>query len=168
MPMEKRVTQKQLQSQRTLAAIRSAIEEVLQEKDFDKLTVKDICDRANIAVGTFYKYYRSKEDIFSDRYLQMDDYFTTSVRPALTSRSVRENLLRFAQVYLSYGRSLSVARQILKARLNGTDQAAMTRERPMYAILDELFAKGQDSAKVRRDLSSPGALGYVHDPPAGL
>ena len=151
--MSNRVTQNQLQSQRTLENIRNAIEELLQEKEYDSFTIKDICSRANIAVGTFYKYYDSKEAVFTDRYHKMDEYFSTVVASKMTQESVRENLICFADCYRSRITNINVARQILKARLSGTNDAAKTRNRPMYEILDHLFEEGQKQNEVRKDIS---------------
>ena len=150
--MTNRVTQNQLQSQRTLENIRNAIEELLQEKEYDSFTIKDICSRANIAVGTFYKYYDSKEDVFTDRYHKMDEYFNTEVAQKMTENSLRKNLILFADCYRKRITNINVARQILKARLSGTSEAAKTRNRPMYEILDHLFEQGQKQNEVRQDI----------------
>lgn len=44
--------------------IRSALFQLLQEKDLDSITVTDICKLADINRGTFYKYYRDVGDLF--------------------------------------------------------------------------------------------------------
>ncbi|EEL70861.1 hypothetical protein IGA_00005 [Bacillus cereus HuA3-9] len=49
---------------RTKEAIRDALTELINEKGFDSITVKDITARANINRGTFYLHYRDKYDLF--------------------------------------------------------------------------------------------------------
>lgn len=48
---------------RTKAVIRGALTELIEEKGFEALTVKDITTRANINRGTFYLHYRDKYDL---------------------------------------------------------------------------------------------------------
>ncbi len=55
---------------KTKDAIKKALEEVLSEKNFDQITVTEICDKADISRITFYTHYEDKftmvEEIFSD------------------------------------------------------------------------------------------------------
>jgi AcrR family transcriptional regulator len=48
---------------RTRLVIRAALAELIEEKGFDGLTVKDITTRANINRGTFYLHYQDKLDL---------------------------------------------------------------------------------------------------------
>ncbi|MFD1269213.1 TetR/AcrR family transcriptional regulator [Paenibacillus motobuensis] len=48
---------------RTKAIIRTAFTNLIEEKGFDALTVKDITTRAEINRGTFYLHYRDKYDL---------------------------------------------------------------------------------------------------------
>lgn len=50
---------------RTKEAIRDALVELIEEKGFDSLTVKDITTRAKINRGTFYAHYEDKYDLMS-------------------------------------------------------------------------------------------------------
>src|SRR5699024_7072102 len=45
---------------KTLSAIDTAFLELLQEKSFDKITIKEICERALINRATFYSHYSDK------------------------------------------------------------------------------------------------------------
>jgi len=51
-------------SQRTRQAIDDAFIELLMEKGYDVLSVKDIIDRANVGRSTFYAHYKDKEGLF--------------------------------------------------------------------------------------------------------
>ncbi|MWV43032.1 TetR family transcriptional regulator [Paenibacillus sp. HJL G12] len=48
---------------RTKALIRDALTELIEEKGFEALTVKDITSRAQMNRGTFYLHYRDKYDL---------------------------------------------------------------------------------------------------------
>lgn len=50
---------------RTKEAIRNAVVELMEEKGFDAITVKDITNRAKINRGTFYAHYQDKFDFMT-------------------------------------------------------------------------------------------------------
>lgn len=50
---------------RTKQSIRDALVELIEEKGFEALTVKDITTRANINRGTFYAHYQDKFDLMT-------------------------------------------------------------------------------------------------------
>jgi AcrR family transcriptional regulator len=48
---------------RTIAQLRQAAMELLLEKGYDAISIQDITDRADLGRGTFYIYFRNKEEI---------------------------------------------------------------------------------------------------------
>ena len=44
-------------------AMRNALIQLIEEKEFNKITVTDIVERADLNRGTFYKHYKSQTDI---------------------------------------------------------------------------------------------------------
>lgn len=63
---------------KTRSAIRSAFIRLMQEKEFDAITVKDIAECAQINRKTFYAHYETKEQIFAQMIEEMfSDLFGT-------------------------------------------------------------------------------------------
>lgn len=54
-----------LRIRRTQKAIREAFFSLIEERDFEHITVKDITDRAMISRNTFYLHYSDKYDLFN-------------------------------------------------------------------------------------------------------
>jgi AcrR family transcriptional regulator len=48
---------------RTHEALRSALMELMIEHGYERISVQDVLDRANVGRATFYLHYRSKEDL---------------------------------------------------------------------------------------------------------
>lgn len=59
--MEKEKTDRRIQ--RTRQLIHEAMMALILEKGYEKITIQDILDRANIGRSTFYAHYRDKEDL---------------------------------------------------------------------------------------------------------
>lgn len=47
--------------------------ELLKEKGYDNLTVRNICDHADVSTGTFYHFYQTKDDLMSE-FLKREDW----------------------------------------------------------------------------------------------
>ena len=61
-------------SQRTRQAIGDALVELMTEKGYDAISIKDIIERANVGRSTFYSHYVDKDDLFvsqMDRVMDM-------------------------------------------------------------------------------------------------
>ena len=56
---------------RTKAALTRALFELLGEKDFDKISITELAQRADVDRKTFYLHYRSVEEILEDFYEDM-------------------------------------------------------------------------------------------------
>lgn len=55
-----------LRVQKTIEGIRRAFEELMLERGFDAITVKDLCERARINKKTFYRYYPALEYLLAE------------------------------------------------------------------------------------------------------
>jgi AcrR family transcriptional regulator len=51
-------------TKRTRDKLGDALIELIQEKQFDSITVQDVLDRAQVGRSTFYSHYKDKEDLF--------------------------------------------------------------------------------------------------------
>jgi AcrR family transcriptional regulator len=71
--------------QRTEQLLRGALLSLIQEKDFEALSVQDIIDRANVGRATFYAHFDNKEDLLVSGF--------DNLRASLKARQ-REALLR--------------------------------------------------------------------------
>src|SRR5512138_551908 len=56
---------------RTRQALSQALIALIQEKRYEAITVKDICDRANVGRSTFYAHYQDKDDLLASNFRQV-------------------------------------------------------------------------------------------------
>ncbi len=57
---------------RTRDALGDALVALMQERNFDEITVQDVLDRAGVGRSTFYVHYRDKDDLFLS---DVEDFF---------------------------------------------------------------------------------------------
>ncbi|HEY8473361.1 MAG TPA: TetR/AcrR family transcriptional regulator [Natronosporangium sp.] len=82
---------------RTKALLRSALLELIQEKGYDRLTVQDIIDRADVGRSTFYAHFRDKEDLLLYGLAEIREAF----RPGQDTATLQvfEHFARSAEVW---------------------------------------------------------------------
>ena len=100
-------SKRQLQAEQTKVNLFNAAVELLGEKDFDDITIRDIVAKANVSIGTFYNYYATKMEVFYETYQVADHYFNETVAPQLTQATARERILCFFDHYARYSSELT-------------------------------------------------------------
>ena len=81
------MTSRRFQAEETHRKIYNTAFDLMTRKGFDKITIKDISKKAGVSIGTFYHYYKSKNDILREVYQKADDYFRdvmADMRPGST------------------------------------------------------------------------------------
>lgn len=114
-----------LRVERTLNALKEALTELLQEKSFDKLTVNDICEKANIRRTTFYLHYADKYDFMKSL---MEEWFFDTIR-----QDGEAHEKTFDDYFLS----------VLKSSLSSVEEkrgkAQLVAKGNSYYLLDEML-----------------------------
>lgn len=91
--MEK-MTRKE-QAQATRARLYSCALELFAQKDFDSVTISDICRAAKVSVGNFYHYFSSKASIFQQFSQQMESQLMDNIANSPPSTSHRDAIIQF-------------------------------------------------------------------------
>ena len=61
-----------LRVRKTIRGIKAAFEFLICEKDYGKITVKELCDRAQINKKTFYTYYETLDALLEKLFAEKD------------------------------------------------------------------------------------------------
>ncbi|YCA45654.1 TetR/AcrR family transcriptional regulator [Bacillus sp. JZ8] len=80
---------------RTKTSIRNALTELIEEKGFEAITVKDITVKAEINRGTFYLHYQDKYDLM-DKCQQEIMYQMSNIAKTILSRGVLDSETAFS------------------------------------------------------------------------
>ncbi|UFS95676.1 TetR/AcrR family transcriptional regulator [Nocardia huaxiensis] len=115
---------------RTRAALHRALIELMQDRHYDRITVQDIIDRADVGRSTFYAHYRDKDDLLLVS-------CTEHVRAVLSEELSRYRgavplLAPVAILFRLVGEHTEIYRPLIGQRANATVLRAV---RQMYADL---------------------------------
>ncbi len=64
-----------LRVQKTYTCLMNALMDILKEKNFEEITVNELCERALVGRGTFYKHFKDKYEFFSFVLGEMLDHY---------------------------------------------------------------------------------------------
>lgn len=136
--------------------------DLFAERGYHATSITHIIEKASVARGTFYQYFRSKKEIFDDLLDQLFDQVTSAVSPiaiaspeqmAVAVRANIEGLCRRLQENLPMGR-------VLLEQAVGLNEAGREQLRAFYQrVLDRIeraVSVGQKLGVVRR--GDPGLI----------
>lgn len=103
-------------TQRTRAHLHQALLSLVVERGYQRVTVQDILDRANVGRTTFYAHFRDKDELLMSGMEPLRDLLMKSVRSLVNSRTTPplafvEEFFRHGQIYIEAYRALSGAIQ---------------------------------------------------------
>jgi AcrR family transcriptional regulator len=85
-------------SRRTRHLVQSAMTELLSEKRYEAITVRDILDRAGIGSSTFYAHYFDKEDVQTALMEQMLEQLSEPLAPRTAGQEILPSLALFRHI----------------------------------------------------------------------
>lgn len=141
---------KYTKAQRTKEAILRSAMKLMKEQGFIATTIRKICSDAGVSVGTFYTYFPSKEDIFSDIFSAADDLFTTTVSETLKNLSgtVCDKIIEYFRYYARLNMDSGI--EVMKVLYNA-ENVWFAKARPMHDVLIDLIDFGQKNGELLTD-----------------
>ncbi len=136
----------------------------MEKQGFSNTTIEQIATKAGVSIGTFYHYFNSKEEIFYDIFKKADEYFETTVTPALYSADaaglpIFEQVITFFRYYAHYNlnRGLTNITQLY----NTKNKIFVKKGRFMQELLKQVLAKGMERGELSKELTPDEATDYL-------
>jgi len=145
---------KTAKAQRTREKLLKTSLELMEQKGYQNTTVREICARANVSIGTFYSYFPSKSDLFFDIYKKADDYFTDFVAVQVSGDSAAEKIVDFFRYYA--GLNINTGMDLLRILFN-PENSWFAQKRPMQQVLTALIDAGIENG----ELNCPNGSQYL-------
>lgn len=120
------------------------IVKLMDEEGVKNVTIKDICDKANISIGAFYHYFSSKESIVEEMYDVMDEYFLYNMESISGHYTTQEDLIDFTSHFglfiEEWGYYANLL--ILRTSIENTVKNISTKQRKIYEVLKNIILIG--------------------------
>ncbi len=91
-----------LRVQKTYSCLMNAILEMLKEKDFEEITVNELCEKALVGRGTFYKHFADKYDFFSFMLSEMLNRYTSEAERRTDESDPCSYYIVFFEAFLQF------------------------------------------------------------------
>lgn len=150
------VNKRREQYYNTLEKIRIAVDKLTEQKGFEAMTIRDICNEAGIQTGGFYHHFASKDDLLYDRYTRTNSHFAAMYRQKLAYMPPIEAMQLYSTTYLGYvsTRVFRVMVQYNRALLLHSREWALREPNQSVVILRELMRRGQSDGSIRADYTA--------------
>src|SRR6266852_6576623 len=135
-------------SLRTKGMLQHALNSLIQKKDYEAITIKDICDAANVGRSTFYAHYTSKDDLKRKGFDKLRKELVDRQREAMTTAADdRDRSLGFSLTMFEHARDHVEHYRALVGGRGGAVSLGRIRQILSDLVRDELAATaGKKSA----------------------
>lgn len=156
---EKGLTKRQLQAIHTKNKIYETAIELMKAKDYQDITIEEICGEAGVSVGAFYHYFLSKNDFLIEMYSRADNYFLNEVDQHLTSIDPLDQIIEYFVIYAKYNEMIGIS--TMKQLYHTNNHLFITKGRGMQNVLENIIHKGQTNGRINTKMSPEGITEYL-------
>ncbi|SHE41448.1 TetR/AcrR family transcriptional regulator [Tissierella praeacuta] len=121
---------------------------LMDEEGLKNVTVKDICEAANISIGAFYHYFQSKDAIVDEMFILMDEFFLVNQQSILEHPTAAEQIIDFVNHFGIYVEEWGYYANLLIMRSHMT-KSDYNRQRRLYGILEEIIIEGINNGEFK-------------------
>lgn len=126
-----------------------------EKRGYERVTVDEICGRADVCRATFYNHFSSKDQIVIEFFLENDLYFHGLNEEISRFRTTREKLSALGDAVFARMREqgISLLKPVYHSQISPSVRSASMarRRRPIYWMLEKLVEEGQRRGEIRTD-----------------
>ncbi|MEL7606725.1 hypothetical protein SDC9_65474 [bioreactor metagenome] len=161
-----KINSRKIQAEATKNKIYKTAIKLMEQKGFNNMKIDDICTKAGVSVGSFYNYFKSKDDILIEIYKRGDVYFEETVRPNVKGKCAVENIIDYFEYYAKYNELTGV--ETAKQLFASANKLYISKGRNMQAVLTEIIKIGQENDEIIKDYEPEGITEYLFIAARGL
>jgi AcrR family transcriptional regulator len=154
-----KLTNRQIQALNTHEKIYRTAVELIEKNGFQHITVEEICKAANVSIGSFYNYFKSKNEILDRVFKLADDYFLNVVAVNIKGKSAQERIIDFFLYYANYNveRGIDFVKQLYTFKSN----LFTTKGRHMQAVLQAIIEEGQKTGELSTQMTPEETVRFL-------
>lgn len=115
---------------------------------FDEITVEQIAKEAGVSVGTYYYYFKSKFELFSEIFKQADVYFLEEVKGHLKTEDYKGKIVEFFEKYADFNYLNGL--KMVKKLYTSDNKMFNVKGRDMQKILEDIIESGQINGHISK------------------
>lgn len=153
--MQKLLTPRQKKAQETKDKILSAAVKLIEEYGFDALTIKNICESSGISNGSFFHYFKTKDDMLSYYLVKSRQEYVDRLPDKPSNGDFRQAVIDIYTDYVAYCKNAGIA---FVSRYYSTRNQALNNHSP--------YAKERDIISyddVLEELRNAQKNGFIND-----
>lgn len=150
--MEKQMTNRQVRAIETRKKIIEAAKKLTCEKGFENISIDDIVKEAGVSTGSFYTYFKKKEDVI-DELNKTDFYRLAEIVNGMEDKDFTERLLYYCREFLLCieNTGIEICRQWVRNNISPTTMVLGDEEttkysydyRAMQSVIREAVRRGE-------------------------
>jgi len=155
--LEERLTNRQIRAMETKQKIVKAANILISAKGFENISIEDIAKEAGVSTGSFYTYFKRKEDVVEE--LSRTDFFQLAkIVNEMTEKDIIERLRRYCNDFLKgiEKTGIEICRQWTRNNLSPTNilinGEKTTKYKYDYRAMQSVLAEGIKRRELTDDL----------------
>ncbi|MCM1989479.1 TetR/AcrR family transcriptional regulator [Oceanirhabdus seepicola] len=154
----KNLTNRQKQAIETKNKIFNVTIDLFNEIDFNEVTIRKICKEANVSIGTFYLYFKSKQEILYEIYKKADEIFKKTDIVSRKDLNSFEKIIELIKIqmntYETFHFNTNLVKELYIYQLHSENNYFLSEERDFFLQLNLVVEEGQNNQEIRNDLLS--------------
>ncbi len=155
-----------IQAQKTKEKLYNTSIKLFRSKGFDNVTIQDITKAANVSVGLFYNYYKSKYDILNQQFLLADEIFKNFVNNKVKGSTTKEKMKNYMLFYIDFVKNQPF--DFTKILYNNNNTLFIKEGRAMQTLLDPFIEEGKMSGEITVSMSTKEINEFLYQSMRGL
>ena len=125
---------------------------LMKEQGFQGTTIRNICEAAEVSVGTFYTYFKNKGDLFRYNFQGKGPAFADFLTVNITGTTAEERIMSFVHYYAWL--NIGTGQEELERIFLQPDEQWFPGNNSAYGVLYSVVAKAQEQGQITRALDA--------------
>lgn len=154
-----KLTSRDIKAVETKLRIFQTAYKLISEKEYENVSISDICKAADVSTGAFYHHYKSKDDILLEIYNQADKHYNQSLS-SKEYHNYTTKLETYITSYFDYSAN-TTGYNIIKHIFRPDNRLFQMEDRPLIKNLLNIIEDGQKNSEFRTDKSADELFEFV-------